>query len=231
MGRVNFHGRDSYWAGQNLAMGGWEGKHSRLQRYLDQRLRDGQAWEGSENSFAGVWPETRNGEEMSRSWNSSWESGFKLSYSPILCSVLLFPSFPSLSLASFLPNQNPLHLTLTLHPPIQPKQCKWSGCGIIIKHLLLWRRKSEINCPPQEGTAHCHTQNSGWGYEHLCSTWEICRLTERPSCLADRICQRPDPEKTQETSVERGGIRKWLRNVHFGSDSHSAISSIMGIMD
>lgn len=124
MGRVNFHGRDSYWAGQNLAMGGWEGKHSRLQRYLDQRLRDGQAWEGSENSFAGVWPETRDGEEMSRSWNSSWKSGFKLYLllsHPLLCSSVSFLSLPFTCFLSPQPkcppsNPNPpsSHLTQTV---------------------------------------------------------------------------------------------------------------------
>ena len=95
-------------------------------------LRDGRLWEGSENSFARLWPETGNGKEKRGRGNLSWKSGFKLSDSPFVCSVLLFPS---LSLASFLLSPNALHLTL--HPSIQPEQCKWNGCGISIEHLLL----------------------------------------------------------------------------------------------
>lgn len=68
-------------------------------------------------------------------------------------------------------------------------------------------------------------------YKHFFSTYEICRLTERPFCLADRIWQGFDPEKMQETSLEKASI-KWLRNVHIGvrSDSHSTVSFIMGIL-
>lgn len=73
---------------------------------------------------------------------------------------------------------------------------------------------------------------AGKPYKHLFGTHEICRLTERPFCLADRICQGSDPEKMQETSAEKGSIR-WLRNVHsrVRSDVHSTISFIRGILN
>lgn len=84
-------------------------------------------WEGSDNSFARVWPETGKGRKREEEGTAA-ESRVFNSDSPFVCSVLLSPF---VSLASFLLSPNALHLTLTLHPSIQPKQCKWNGGGLV----------------------------------------------------------------------------------------------------